>query len=45
MVVRIMGDRKYGSVVVVGAHGVVEGIFTAVDACRALADVLDRATA
>jgi len=38
-VVDIMTDRKYGSVVVVGHDGV-EGIFTTVDACRALAQVL-----
>jgi acetoin utilization protein AcuB len=38
-VVEIMGDHKYGSVVVMGRGGV-EGIFTAVDACRALAEVL-----
>jgi len=38
-VVEIMTDRKYGSVVVVG-HGGVEGIFTTVDACRALTQIL-----
>ncbi|MBX3160442.1 MAG: CBS domain-containing protein [Deltaproteobacteria bacterium] len=38
-VVEIMGEQKYGSVVVMGHNGV-EGIFTAVDACRALAEVL-----
>jgi acetoin utilization protein AcuB len=46
-VVEIMGEQKYGSVVVMGRTGV-EGIFTAVDACRALAEVLravDRAPA
>lgn len=42
-VVEIMAERKYGSVVVVGRDGV-EGIFTAVDACKALADVLQHAT-
>ena len=43
-VVEIMGEKKYGSVVVVGRGGV-EGIFTAVDACRALTQILRRATA
>lgn len=38
-VVEIMGDKKYGSVVVMGHDGI-EGIFTAVDACRALAHIL-----
>ncbi len=38
-VVEIMGEHKYGSVVVVGRDGV-EGIFTAVDACKVLAQVL-----
>jgi acetoin utilization protein AcuB len=38
-VVDIMTDRKYGSVIVVGHNGV-EGIFTTVDACRALSQVL-----
>ncbi len=33
-----MCEHKYGSAVIVGAHGV-EGIFTTVDACRALAEV------
>jgi acetoin utilization protein AcuB len=40
----VMGTKKYGSVVVVGRDGV-EGIFTAVDACAALAQVLQRAVA
>lgn len=40
-VVSIMSDHKYGSAIVVGRDGV-EGIFTAVDACRALAEVLQR---
>lgn len=40
----IMAEHKYGSVIVVG-HAGVEGIFTATDACRALCDVLQRATA
>ncbi len=38
-IVEIMANQKYGSAVVVGRAGV-EGIFTMVDACRALADVL-----
>lgn len=42
-VAAIMGEHKYGSVVVMGREGV-EGVFTAVDACRALAQVLQRAT-
>jgi acetoin utilization protein AcuB len=42
-VVEIMGEHKYGSVVVSGREGV-EGIFTATDACRALAEVLRRVT-
>ncbi|MCX5745166.1 MAG: CBS domain-containing protein [Proteobacteria bacterium] len=42
-VVEIMAEHKYGSVVVMGRDGV-DGIFTAVDACRALVDVLARAT-
>jgi acetoin utilization protein AcuB len=40
-VAAIMGEHKYGSVVVVGRDGI-EGIFTAVDACRALAEILRR---
>lgn len=43
-VVEIMGDHKYGSVVVMGRDGL-EGIFTAVDACKALTDILHRAVA
>lgn len=42
-VVEIMGLHKYGSVVVVGHDGV-EGIFTATDACEALAQILQRET-
>ena len=42
-VVEIMGRQKYGSVVVVGHDGI-EGIFTAVDACEALAQILQRTT-
>jgi acetoin utilization protein AcuB len=44
-VARMMSERKYGSAVVVTRKGVVEGIFTAMDACRALAEILDRAAA
>jgi acetoin utilization protein AcuB len=43
-VVAIMGEKKYGSVVVAGKHGV-EGVFTAVDACRALSEILQREVA
>lgn len=43
-VVTIMSEHKYGSVIVMGRDGV-EGIFTAVDACRVLAEVLQGATA
>lgn len=43
-VVEIMGEHKYGSVVIAGHDGI-EGIFTAVDACRVLAELLRRATA
>lgn len=41
-VASIMADHKYGSAIVVGPDGI-EGIFTAVDACRALAEVVGRA--
>lgn len=41
-VVEIMASKKYGSAIVMG-HSGVEGIFTAIDACRALADALHRA--
>lgn len=44
-VARAMGEHKYGSVVVVTRGGAVEGIFTMVDACRALADIIERAVA
>ena len=37
----IMADKKYGSAIVIGREGV-EGIFTMVDACRALVDALKR---
>jgi len=40
-VVSIMSDHKYGSAIVVGRDGV-EGIFTSVDACRVLAELLQR---
>lgn len=43
-VARRMGERRYGSAVVVAQTGAVEGIFTATDACSALVEVLDRAT-
>ncbi|HET9626702.1 MAG TPA: CBS domain-containing protein [Kofleriaceae bacterium] len=42
-VAEIMAEHKYGSVVVMGRDGV-EGIFTAVDACRALSTVLRQVT-
>lgn len=41
-VVEIMAAKKYGSAIVMGRDGV-EGIFTMVDACRALAAVLQYA--
>jgi acetoin utilization protein AcuB len=37
----IMANGKYGSAIILGRDGV-EGIFTTVDACRALSDVLIR---
>ncbi len=37
----IMTEHKYGSVIVMGRAGV-EGIFTATDACRVLAEILRR---
>lgn len=43
-VARVMSTRKYGSAVVISSTGAVEGIFTAIDACSALVEVLDRAT-
>lgn len=42
-VVTIMSEQKYGSAIVMGRQGI-EGIFTAVDACRVLAEVLQRVT-
>jgi acetoin utilization protein AcuB len=44
-VARTMGEHKYGSAVVVTAGGTIEGIFTVVDACRALAETLERVVA
>lgn len=41
-VLDIMGEHKYGSVVVMGKQGV-EGVFTTVDACLAFARFLRRA--
>ena len=41
-VAEIMASKKYGSAIVVGRQGV-EGIFTTIDACRALAGVLQHA--
>jgi acetoin utilization protein AcuB len=38
-VVAIMAEQKYGSIIVMGHDGI-EGIFTMVDACKALADRL-----
>lgn len=43
-VVEKMSPEAYGSVIVISAAGEIEGIFTMVDACRALADVLHQAT-
>jgi acetoin utilization protein AcuB len=42
-VVANMSDHKYGSAVVVHADGSVAGIFTTVDACRAMSELLQRA--
>jgi len=42
-VVEIMGEHKYGSAIVMGRDGV-EGIFTAVDACHVLAELLHEET-
>jgi acetoin utilization protein AcuB len=44
-VVRAMGAHRRGCVVVLGRDGGVDGIFTATDACRVLADVLELAAA
>ena len=43
-ITEIMADHKYGSVIVMGHDGV-EGIFTAVDACRALTKIIRRTAA
>jgi acetoin utilization protein AcuB len=43
-VVEIMGEHKYGSVVVMGRDGI-EGIFTAIDACHAFVQILRQAAA
>lgn len=43
-VVQIMGEQKYGSVVIMGKQGI-EGIFTAVDVCLAFAQFLRSAEA
>lgn len=42
-VVEKMNVTAYGSVIIVSAEGRVEGIFTTVDACRALANLLHQA--
>jgi acetoin utilization protein AcuB len=39
-----MGARKYGCAIIVNRRGVVEGIFTTVDAMQVLTDVLRRET-
>ena len=44
-VARAMGERRLGCVVIVKRDGSVDGIFTATDACRALAEVLELAAA
>lgn len=43
-VAEIMARRKYSSAIIVGPSGV-EGIFTYIDACRALAELVRRYTA
>jgi len=43
-VVETMAAHKYGSAIVVDRRGVVEGIFTTVDALQVLAELLHRAT-
>jgi CBS domain-containing protein len=40
-VAAIMSEHRYGSAIIAGRNGV-EGIFTVADACRVLADVLQR---
>ena len=44
-IVEKMADRKYGSAVVIGPRGEVEGIFTTIDALQVLAEVLRRESA
>jgi acetoin utilization protein AcuB len=44
-VVERMANHKYGSAIVMNRRGIVEGIFTTVDALQVLADVLRRVTA
>jgi acetoin utilization protein AcuB len=44
-VVERMAAHKYGCAIVANRRGLVEGIFTTVDAMQVLADVLRRATA
>jgi acetoin utilization protein AcuB len=44
-VARTMSEHKYGSAIVTTGSGQVAGIFTMVDACRALADLFERVTA
>lgn len=43
-VAEVMAERKYSSAIVMGRDGV-EGIFTYIDACRALAELVRRYTA
>jgi len=43
-VVELMAKRKVGSAVIVDSRGSVEGIFTTIDALRALRDALLRAS-
>jgi acetoin utilization protein AcuB len=42
-VIATMAERRLGSAVVMGSHGL-EGLFTSTDALRALLDVLERET-
>ena len=44
-VVERMAGHKYGCAIVVNPRGVVDGIFTTIDAMQVLADVLRKATA
>lgn len=41
-VVRTMAERHIGSTVVLGPDGALEGVFTATDCCRVLAELLTR---